>query len=93
MAQKQVHLTEGLCLWEEGCLQKTGQTATTTIDQQNVSDISIELLPSELLSFQAGKVTGNYDSWVILTKDKFILNIIHDGLKMVFFEEPCPLQT
>ena len=46
-----------------------------------------------MLSFQAGKVTENYDSWALLTKDKFILDIIHDGLKIDFFEEPCPFQT
>ena len=46
-----------------------------------------------MLSFQAGKVTENYDSWALLTKDKFILDIVQDGLKIDFFDEPSLMKA
>ena len=81
---------EELCLWREGCLQKTEQILATRkellkIDPiSQVSEMSVLQILQDMKLFKAGNIAKNYSLCENITNDNFILNIVREGLDRLF---------
>ena len=95
MGQKTSYPPRGaLPPWEEEFIRKAGQAATIIISKQSVSNAQLlERLTNDMLYFQVGRVTLQYSQWAGITKDIYILDIVHNVPKIDFLEQPTPIKA
>ena len=53
-----------------------------------VRTFDLELLIEEVKNHRGGKIKDSYSEWLMITDDRFILDIIKNGLKIDFEDGP-----
>ena len=56
-------------------------------------DVSIHELQLDMRNFSAGNIANCHEQWRQITNDKFILQLVRDGLKIDFTEQPPEYHT
>ena len=51
-------------------------------------DIDVDSLKTQVVNFKAGNISTKYQNWRKLTSDRYILDIVRNGLKLEFSNEP-----
>ena len=74
-------------------LLKGGQSAKLKVVRPspstlNVSTLDYNALKLDLINYKAGNIKNCYATWASITRDKYILGIVQEGLEIDFLNKP-----